>query len=194
MPLDLTPAQQAVEAHVRAFFAGRAVDLFAFDDGPIEARVPGFAELCVAPADGGDLWTYVSCGVWDAVHQGELGIEFCLIAPERAHRHALHLAQSAFYHAKPDASQRLDLGHTVPIGEPWMPGSALDHDLVSLPYTLGPDFENCVWDGGHARILWLMPITESERDFKREHGLEALEQRFEEADVRYADPARPAVA
>ena len=71
---------------------------------------------------------------------------------------------------------RLDHGHTVPIGEPWLPGSACDHLLVSLPYPFGPELEMCRWDGGHARLLWLLPITEAERDFRTEHDLRDRQQ------------------
>jgi hypothetical protein len=38
---------------------------------------------------------------------------------------------------------RLGLGHTLPIGEPWLPESACDHWLVSLPYPFGPDLQTC---------------------------------------------------
>jgi hypothetical protein len=86
------------------------------------------------------------------------------------------------------------IGHTVPIGEPWVPRSTCDHLLVSLPYPFGPDLELCDWDGDHARLLWLLPITEAERDIKAEHGLEALEQRFDDAAIKYWDPARSSVA
>jgi hypothetical protein len=127
------------------------------------------------------------------VHTGEHGLEFLLIAPDEAERHVLSIAMNAYYHANPDVSFRLDHGHTVPIGEPWSPGSPCDHMLVSLPYPLGPDFEVCEWDGGHARLLWLLPITEAERDFKAEHGLEALEQRFDDAALEYWDAARASV-
>jgi hypothetical protein len=99
----------------------------------------------------------------------------------------------AYYHGGPP-EQRLDHGHTVPIGEPWVEGSACDHFLVSLPYPFGPDLERCKWDSGHARLLWLLPITTTERDFKAEHGLEALEQRLEKAAIHYWEPDRPAVA
>jgi Suppressor of fused protein (SUFU) len=156
-------------------------------------RVPGFAEVCVPPDASNQLCVYVSCGVWDAVHSDGHGLEFCLLAPERDHRHALIVAMNAYYHANPDERYRLDVGHTVPLGEPWVPGSSLDHLLVSQPYPYGPEFEICRWEHGHARILWLLPITESERDFKAEHGLEALEQRFDDVRLRYWDPRRSAV-
>jgi len=42
--------------------------------------------------------------------------------------------------------------------------------------------------------IWLLPITEAERDFKAEHGPEALEQRFDDAAIDYWEPARASVA
>ena len=193
LPPNLTAAQRAVAGHVSGYFAGRSVEVSEFADGPIQQRVPGFAEVCVPPGASDQLCVYVSCGVWDAVHIEDHGLEFYLIAPERHHRHALTVAMNAYYHANPDESYRLDVGHTVPIGEPWMPGSSSDHFLVSRPYPYGPEFEMCHWEHGHARILWLLPITETERDFRMRHGLEALEQRFDDAGLQYWDPGRPPV-
>ncbi len=39
---------------------------------------------------------------------------------------------TAYYHAGP-LHQRLDVGRTVNIGEPWLDRSACDHLLVSVP-------------------------------------------------------------
>ena len=149
----------------RRFFADRTVEVF---DGPRRARSrlgcrasPRSACRPPRPASSGPT-SRAAFGM--PVHIEEHGLEFCLIAPERDHRHALILAMNAYYHANSDVSFRLDVGHTVPLGEPWLPGSLLDHLLVSQPYPYGPEFEMCHWEGGHARILWLLPITESERD------------------------------
>ena len=74
------------------------------------------------------------------------------------------------------------------------PGPVIDkHVLVSLPYPFGPELEVCAWDGGHARLLWLLPITAAERDFEVAHGLEALEQRFDDAALAYSDTRRGSV-
>jgi len=100
---------------------------------------------------------------------------------------------TAYYHAGPPI-QHLDLGHTVPIGEPWLPGSSCDHLLVSLPYPFGPDLESCSWDGGHARLLWMLPITDAEREYKTQNGLDALEERLEQAAVHPTDGGRPSVS
>jgi len=75
---------------------------------------------------------------------------------------------------------------------PWR-GSACDHFLVGLPYAFGPDLEICSWPGGHIRILELLPITKTERDYKTIHGAEALEQRLEEAGTYTSDPLREPV-
>lgn len=41
------------------------------------------------------------------------------------------------------------------------------------------------------RFLWLIPITPEEAEFKKQNGLEALEERFEAANFDYLDPSRP---
>jgi hypothetical protein len=88
----------------------------------------------------------------------------------------------------------LGLGHTLPIGEPWLPGSNCDHLLVSLPYPWGPDLETCHVGDRHVDFLWLLPITRAEHDLKIASGLEALESLFEERGLRYWDAHRPSVA
>ncbi len=82
----------------------------------------------------------------------------------------------------------------MPIGEPWLPGSACDYFVISLPYPFGADLETSHVGDRHVDFLWLVPITEAERDFKVTHGLEALEQRFEDAALRYWDPYRSSLA
>jgi hypothetical protein len=99
---------------------------------------------------------------------------------------------TSYYHAGPE-HQRLDVGHTVPIGEPWLAGGTLNHLLVSLPYAYGPDLEQLRWKTGHARTLSLLPITTAERDFKATFGAEALEQRLEHAAVDFLNPSRESV-
>lgn len=65
--------------------------------------------------------------------------------------------------------------------------------LVSVPYPFGPELEKCSWPGGHAQLLWLLPITEAERDFKVREGQDALEQLLEDAHVNPCDPYRASV-
>jgi hypothetical protein len=86
---------------------------------------------------------------------------------------------------------RLDVGHSVNFGRPWVAGATCSFGLISLPYLDGPALE---WmPEPRVRFLWLVPITEQEREFKKAHGLEALEQRFESGKFDYLDPNRASV-
>lgn len=116
-------------------------------------------------------------------------MEFILATPEQTERTAELLAMTVYY----NRNGRLGLGHTRPIGEPWLSGSQCDHVLVSVRYPFRPSIETAHIGDRHVDFLWLLPITESERDFKVRHGLEALESRLDEAAIEYADPYRPAV-
>jgi hypothetical protein len=132
----------------------------------------------------------VSIGVWEATQEAGEGLEFVLSAPSDDTLHTQLVASAAYYHAG-RREDRLGLGHTVPLGEPWLEGSACHHVLVSLPYPYGPDLEVCEWDCGRARLLWLLPITTAEREFKKANGLEAMEARFDELGIEYWNPQRP---
>lgn len=43
------------------------------------------------------------------------------------------------------------------------------------------------------RILWLVPITASERAFAEANGVDALESEFERRQVRVSDPFRDSI-
>ena len=126
-----------MQSHVEAFFRGHPVEVRRFDRGPINRRVPNFEVACIGPGPKIGLWTYVTLGCWDAMHQGEHGLEFILVGSGDDDRHLETLAMNAYYHAGPE-SQHLDLGHTVPIGQPWVDDSACDHLLVCLPTRSAP--------------------------------------------------------
>ncbi|MFB6888638.1 suppressor of fused domain protein [Kitasatospora sp. NPDC056327] len=180
--------------HLRTRFPQRTIDVLPGVAGPVEERVPGFRVLRVHPALPGGWWLYVTSGCRAAASEGAgHGTEFVLVAPDDDRCHEESVTMTAHYHCGPP-HQRLDIGHTVPIGRPWLGTSDCDHLLVSLPYPFGPEFEICRSDGaGHARILWLLPITEAEKDFRHARGLEALERRFDEQAIDPVDPGRPSV-
>jgi len=88
----------------------------------------------------------------------------------------------------------LGLGHTVPVGQPWLPGSKCDHLLISLPYPWGPDLQVSYIGDRLVEFLWLLPITSAEREYKIKRGLDALESRFERRQIRYWDAHRKSLA
>jgi hypothetical protein len=183
---------QAIGQHVHTFFRGHPVERRRYTGGPITSRVPNFAIYAVGNGPRFNGWTYVTSGCSAAVHENGHGTEFVLSALHDEHSLMELLAMLAFYHAGP-ASHRFDIGHTVPIGRPWLTGSQCDQALFSLPYPYGSELETCEWPGGHARLLWVLPITSAEATFRHRHGLDALEDRFEAGELNYTNPYRASV-
>ncbi len=75
----------------------------------------------------------------------------------------------------------LGFGHTVALAEPPFPGSALRH-LLLLTSVVSPDRElsqRLIVKDEPVEFLWVVPITEEERDHKIEHGVHALLDLFE---------------
>jgi hypothetical protein len=103
--------------------------------------------------------------------------------------HGLEFIMTVYYHRR----GQLGLGHTCPIGEPWLPGSQCDYILVSLPYPFGPELQECHVGDRHVDFLWLLPITRAEREFKLANGREARERLFDEAGLRYCEIERTSV-
>jgi hypothetical protein len=128
----------------------------------------------------------------------------CMSQPEDAERLELHIFTRPSDHSRSDVveiltavahyhrtGRRLGLGHTVNFGKPWQPGSRCTRGLISLPYLDGPPLE---WlSEPKIRFLWLVPLTESEVDFIKAHGVEELEEKLEQAGFNYLDPSRPSV-
>jgi hypothetical protein len=180
-----------VGRHVTRYFRGHSV--FVVDvPAAFRERVPGLEILEVGAGHRTRLHTYVTLGCWEAVQSGGVGVEFLLSAREPDVAHAATLAEVAARHCG-TPEQRLDRGSVVPLGRPWTPGSACDRLLVTLPYPYSPELEWCRWRRNVARLLWLMPITPVEAEYADAHGVEALERRFEETEVHFADPERPSV-
>ncbi|MEU0898930.1 suppressor of fused domain protein [Streptomyces massasporeus] len=160
--------------------------------GPERRQVaPDLRILVVGPGPRSDTWAYVTAGCWAAVEKDGHGLEFVMTTHVRHQRFIKLTALIAYYHC---GGHQLDLEHSMPIGDPWVPGSTCDHLLISLPCLHGPDLEHCAVPGGHARILWTLPVTTAEIEFRRRHGHEALEQLFDEAEIIPTDPFRASVA
>ncbi|MGI4762051.1 MAG: suppressor of fused domain protein [Janthinobacterium lividum] len=84
----------------------------------------------------------------------------------------------------------LGLHHTVNFGQPWQQDSACSFGYISLPYLDGEEIELFYFPNGHLHNLWLLPITEKERDYKIANGWNALEELFESRQFDYLDTNR----
>jgi hypothetical protein len=185
-----TRAAAELERHVRGFFAGHPVRPVTYDLGNgMRGWIPALRILEVGPGPRADCWAYVSIGCWARAPHAGNGLEFVVTAPAADTRAADLLAMAAFRHCGPHPDP-LSLGDSVPIGGPWLPGSACDHFLVSLPYLHGPALERCPVGGGFARFLWLLPITAAEARFVRAQGYDAFEEIMRGGAFNVADPGR----
>jgi hypothetical protein len=156
--------------------------------GPVEQLPPNFGVLVFKPGLHRKMWTYATCGM--SQQSDAVPLELHLFSPIQAEAHVELLTVIAHFHA---TGACLDVGHTVNFGRPWLPQSKCDHGLISLPYLDGPKLEWLALPERRIRFLWLVPITVDELRFKKTHGLEALENRFEERQFNYLDPARSSV-
>lgn len=122
--------------------------------------------------------------------EDERPLEIHLYSPRQHYEHAELLTVIAHYHR---TGSRIDLGHTINFGRPWLPGSACTYGLISLPYLDGPDLERADLAQAKVRFYWLIPVTKEEVEFKKRRGIDELEQRFEAASLNYIDPERRSV-
>lgn len=180
---------EAVRRHLESFFAGHTVEYFIWEPGPIGITLPGFRVARFGPGPKSSLWTYTSVGCAVTTHGNTARLEFVLTCPHETPRTVELLAMIAHRHI----SDPLGKWHLMPIGEPWLDGSTCDVFLISPPYPFGPDLEICKLADDHVHILWLLPITQSEREYCKQHGAEALEARFEDAGLEYWRPDRASV-
>lgn len=140
-------ANVLIRQHLKGFFAGHTCEEHVWPRGPAAQVLPRLRVVEFAPGPKTDLWVYASIGAWEA--RANPRFEFLLSAPQQDMRHVELMAMTAWYHG----DQGLGLGHTFPIGEPWLPGSACDSILVSLPYPFGPALELYNCPGLNLRIL-----------------------------------------
>lgn len=158
-----------------------------WDKGPVSELPNEFCVLEFQPSVNRSMWTYATCCM--SQPSDLKACELHLFSPVQNMLHVELLTVIAHYHR---TGMQLGLGHTVNFGRPWLPGSRCDYGLLSLPYLDGPALEILHLPGSNRsiRFLWLIPITQRERDYKREHGLEALERKCEALNFNYLDPYR----
>lgn len=157
--------------------------------GPMNDITSDFAILEFAPNASRDMWTYATCGMSDLKYGNEQ-LELHLFSPVQSEECIELLTIVAHYHIT--QKNRLGLWHTVNFGKPWQGSSKCTYGLVSLPYLDGPDLEILDLGGEVIKFYWLIPITESELDFKSKNGIEALEEQFDNG-FNYLDINRAGV-
>lgn len=182
--------ESALRAHLEKTFPCQPITTLDVDPlGRLVPFAPDFRVLEVHPGPASKVWTYVTCGASQIRHLESEPLEFLTVSSERSERVALLLTMAAYYHA----TQTLGLHHVFGLGEAWVEGSALTAGYISLPYPWGPALELFDYADRRVSIYWLMPISQAERELAVRAGADALEQRFEGAEVAYWDLRRRSV-
>lgn len=156
--------------------------------GPLRRRAPNFGVITFEPLDPGGPWVYLST----RLERGGVATSFFTLSegPQRGHVRTLTLL--GWCHVAGEVPP-LAQGAVVPVGRPWTPHSSLTWVLVSDPYPLGPGWRALRLEEPAWRLLWAQPISHQEAGFARRFGVQALQQRFTLAGVRFASTSRASV-
>jgi hypothetical protein len=183
----MTAYQEALLAHYVRQWGTHPAQLVT--QRPSVRQVPAtFRVLEFTPTPNRTLWTYATCGM--SSPETAFPLELHLFSSRQCSLLVDLLTTVAHYH---QTAHPLGLDHTVNFGVAWQAESACSYGLLSLPYLDGPLLEKMPYQGHEAQCLWLIPITAAERDFKVYHGMEALEDLFEQTGFDYANPTRLSV-
>jgi hypothetical protein len=190
MPNDPTShIRRALHDHFDSFWPGHDKSLIRLEDHPITTTAPNFRVACIHPQSDDEPWAYLSIGGFELSHERSCGLEFLLLARDKSE----HLAQTLALVASLHSQAPLRQGSVVDLQDPWIRGSEHRHLLVTLPYPYGPGLEYCTAGLYSLRILWLLPITQSEFELLKQDGVEALEAHFEQEGIDFLDPTRASV-
>lgn len=176
-----------IENHYRDFW-GSDPEVCEFTAGPIGQLPDDFAVLRFPPRDDRQMWTYATRCM--SLPTDDNPLELHIFSPFETIQVVELLVVTAHFHR---TSTKIDVGHSVNFGRPWIGKSQCDHGLISLPYLDGPELENLGAESNTAKFYWLIPVTISEVAFKKTNGLEALEIKFDESGFDYIDPQRHTV-
>jgi hypothetical protein len=180
MPDSRLPAiREHLEKHLKS-----RVNVLNFFKGPIHQLPDGFCVLEFEPNEKRNVWVYATCGMSCG---DSIPIELFLLSPIQTADHVELLYAVAHFHL---TGAPLDFSHTVNFGRPWLPDSKCDHGVISA---IGSEIDSAEINGEEVQFLWLIPITEAEREFKKKHGFEALDEKFADAELACEDPLRKSV-
>jgi hypothetical protein len=144
-----------------------------------------FTILEFPPTEQHSYWIYSTLGM--SLGMAEDLIELHVFSNKQDSTLSELLTVTASFHRH---GSTLGLHHTVNFGRSWQDASPCSYGFISLPYLDGETLEIFEWEGSHLHNLWLLPITEQERDYKIENGWNALEELFENCELDYCDPNR----
>jgi hypothetical protein len=82
--------------------------------------------------------------------------------------------------------------HALPLGRPIISNVELTSLLLTFP-PYDDKFATIELDGERIDILWVVPISETERTYFTRYGVDALEEQFEASEIDVANLSRKSV-
>ena len=185
MDLMAKRKNQAVSDHYQKNWSN-AYEERQWSEGPMSKMENEFRVLEFPPNNHRKFWTYATSGM--SFDGGPIELHLFSKEPNEANVELLTIVAHYHIYSKP-----LGLHHTVNIGRPWIPDSQCTYGFISLPYLDGPNLEKGIILDQPTSFYWLIPITKQERAHKVRHGVESLEDRFEQSNFDYLNPLRQSV-
>jgi hypothetical protein len=185
--MGLNKYLEIIKEHYNQYW-GNAPSVCYMNGGPLHQLPAGYHVLRYAPSTTNNAWVYATCGMSMPTNKSQ--IELHIYAPEKNDDLVEILSALCHYH---NTGSSLGLNHTVNFGQPWWPGSNCCYGLISAPYIEDPSFGAHLSNEIQTQFLWLIPITEREILYKKQNGIQSLEDKFEQTALNYIDPYRSSV-
>jgi hypothetical protein len=176
----------AVGTHLERWWG--PTEALIWERGPMHDARPEFRIIRAECRDDG-LWLHASAGASAERQVRGTGHEIFVVAREAA-PDLVELVTMAAHYAVFGDHDGIHEGHTLNVGRPWLPGSRCDHLYLSTPYLRPPEFRVLAHPQGSAHLLWAVPITEAEKEWRHTHGSERFEQLMEDRKLNPYDARR----
>jgi hypothetical protein len=176
---------QNLNLHYERYFGTKGTKHI-WPEDPHLKMYPEFYVLTFAPNNIHNMWIYCTIGM-SLFRDDDNLIELFIFSPQQDDSIVELLTVTASYHIN---GTPLNIHHTFNVGRSWLNESDCEYCFISLPYLDGENFEVFQFQEKEIHCYWLIPITETEKNYKVEFGYEALEQLFENNGLDYLNPNR----
>lgn len=186
---DIRHTRRALLAHIDTFWQLNDKSMFEPGEPVVRDRLPDLRIARMSPSGPGEPWAHVSVGAWELTAASGKGWEFMLLAPTDEPAHLETLAAVVRRHI----FSPIRAGELIDLGRPWYADSPCTWMLACPPYPYNISLERLDLADLDIHIVWMMPITKEEASFARDEGVDALEQRLQDAAADFLSTRRSSV-
>ena len=150
---------------------------------------PDLKILVFPPTRTQPVWIYATVGLFD-IAIGENAIPEIHLFSSEQNNEVLVSALSRLMEYCMETP--LEYGQIFPCGNDVH--TNCKHLLATFPFADGEGFPELMIDDKEIQFIWLLPVTDSESVYMKDHGYETLDEKlFETDDVNFFDWNRPSV-